>query len=303
MGWHRRPPPSRGAGGGRGGPGAVLGAGAVPQGPGDARRPGSDVTEPCRAPPGAGGLCRGHRFSSAGSGSGAGQAQGAMAPTRLLLLVLVALQARRVSGARWRARGLGVRAAVPVASGHPNSPPDLLWEPQGDPTDVAGGDGYPASQPASRADAQGDRVDVGAGRALPASRLDLALELTWHRRGPPRAKYRAEMEKSSPRSSEVLEGVLKELDKAAHETDQETVENEAFQGGRSQAVRVSDAKTGAIQSTGLPVLSKPGNAHRARIYGFFRSSPVLSKPGNAHRARIYEVFRSSPGTEPSGRGP
>ncbi|XP_042657555.1 translation initiation factor IF-2-like [Tyto alba] len=147
MGWHRRPPPSRGAGGGRGGPGAVLGAGAVPQGPGDARRPGSDVTEPCRAPPGAGGLCRGHRFSSAGSGSGAGQAQGAMAPTRLLLLVLVALQARRVSGARWRARGLGVRAAVPVASGHPNSPPDLLWEPQGDPTDVAGGDGYPASQP------------------------------------------------------------------------------------------------------------------------------------------------------------
>ncbi|XP_042645116.1 uncharacterized protein LOC122153089 [Tyto alba] len=203
-----------------------------------------------------------------------------MAPTRLLLLVLVALQARRVSGARWRARGLGVRAAVPVASGHPDSPPDLLWEPQGDPTDVAGGDGYPASQPASRADAQGDRVDVGAGRALPASRLDLALELTWHRRGPPRAKYRAEMEKSSPRSSEVLEGVLKELDKAAHETDQETVENEAFRGGRSQAVRVSDAKTGAIQSTGLPGNCRPLilQHHASKSLRVFRLFPQCPLP-------------------------
>ncbi|XP_029862113.1 uncharacterized protein LOC115337832 isoform X2 [Aquila chrysaetos chrysaetos] len=160
--------------------------------------------------------------------------------------------------------------ALPVADGHPTAQPDLVWEPQGNPTDVAGRNGYPASQPGSRADAQGDRTDVGTGRAFPASRLGPALELTWHPRGPQRAKYKAKAEigESSQRSPEVLKEILEELDKAAREMDRETVEKEAFQEGDSHAAPVSDEKTGAIQSTGVPVLSSPGEAHHARRYEF-----------------------------------
>ncbi|XP_029862115.1 uncharacterized protein LOC115337832 isoform X4 [Aquila chrysaetos chrysaetos] len=138
--------------------------------------------------------------------------------------------------------------ALPVADGHPTAQPDLVWEPQGNPTDVAGRNGYPASQPGSRADAQGDRT------------------------GPQRAKYKAKAEigESSQRSPEVLKEILEELDKAAREMDRETVEKEAFQEGDSHAAPVSDEKTGAIQSTGVPVavLSSPGEAHHARRYEF-----------------------------------
>ncbi|KAM9257790.1 uncharacterized protein RDI95_015310 [Morus bassanus] len=118
--------------------------------------------------------------------------------------------------------------------------------------DVAEGDGYPASRLGSRADALGDRMGMSTGRAFPASGLDPALELTWHRRGPQRVKYKAETGKSSQRSSEVLKQILKELDKAAHELDGETVEKEAPQEGGSHAVPISDDKRGAIQSTGMP---------------------------------------------------
>ncbi|XP_052635783.1 uncharacterized protein LOC128138637 isoform X2 [Harpia harpyja] len=138
--------------------------------------------------------------------------------------------------------------AVPVADGHPTAQPDLVREPQGNPTDVAGRNGYPASQLGSRADTQGDRT------------------------GPQRAKHKAKAEigKSSQWSPEVLKEILKELDKAAREMDCETVEKEAFQEGDSDAVPVSDEKTGAIQSTGVPVavLSSPGEAHHARRYEF-----------------------------------
>ncbi|XP_069630069.1 uncharacterized protein [Haliaeetus albicilla] len=138
-------------------------------------------------------------------------------------------------------RRTAVDRAVPVASGHPTAQPDLVWEPQGNPTDVAGRNGYPASQPGSRADVQGDRMDVGTGRAFPASRLGPALELTWHPRGPQRAKYKAKAEigKSSQRSREVLKEILKELDKAAH----------------------------------VAVLSSPGEAHHMRRYDFFPKNP------------------------------
>ncbi|XP_069630068.1 uncharacterized protein [Haliaeetus albicilla] len=150
-------------------------------------------------------------------------------------------------------RRTAVDRAVPVASGHPTAQPDLVWEPQGNPTDVAGRNGYPASQPGSRADVQGDRM------------------------GPQRAKYKAKAEigKSSQRSREVLKEILKELDKAAHEMDRETVEKEAFQDGDSHTVPVTDEKTGAVQSTGVPVavLSSPGEAHHMRRYDFFPKNP------------------------------
>ncbi|KAK2532178.1 hypothetical protein Q9966_008442 [Columba livia] len=68
--------------------------------------------------------------------------------------------------------------------------------------------------------------------------------------GPQRAKYKAEIGKSSRRSSEVLVEILKELDKAEHELDHETVEKEAFRKGGGHAVPVSDEKPRAIQSPG-----------------------------------------------------
>ncbi|KAM6232294.1 uncharacterized protein M6G45_014932 [Spheniscus humboldti] len=172
--------------------------------------------------------------------------------------------------------------AVPGGDGHPASQPDLVREPQGDPTGVAGGDGYPASRLGSRPDAQGDRTDVGTGRAFPPSRMDPALELTWHPRGPQGAKHKAEMGRSSQRSSEVLKEILQELHKAPHEMDGETVEKEALQEGGSHAVPVSDEKTGAIQSTGVPVLSNPGEAHRAGIYEFFRKNPGVDGKRNTN---------------------
>ncbi|XP_074878333.1 uncharacterized protein LOC142028274 [Buteo buteo] len=229
--------------------------------------------------------------------------------------------------------------AVPVADGHPTAQPDLVREPQGNPTDVAGRNGYPASQPGSRADAQGDRTDVGTGRALPASRLGPALELTWHPRGPQRAKYKAKAEigRSSQRSPEVLKEILKELDKAAREMDRETVEKEAFQEGDSHAVPVSDEKTGAIQSTGVPGNCCPSviQCHESKslcVCSLFPWCPllhilsaaklllvqsecskrsqqrlseddchlwvaVLSSPGEAHHARRYEFSPKSAGVD------
>ncbi|XP_040434775.1 uncharacterized protein LOC121080710 [Falco naumanni] len=59
-------------------------------------------------------------------------------------------------------------------------------------------------------------ADVAIKRAFPASWLDPVLELTWHPRGPQRAKYKAVIRKSSQRSSDVLKKILKELEKAAH---------------------------------------------------------------------------------------
>ncbi|XP_054697872.1 uncharacterized protein LOC129212799 isoform X3 [Grus americana] len=111
---------------------------------------------------------------------------------------------------------------------------------------VAGGNGHPASRLGSRADAQGDLMDMGRGRALPAPRLDPALDLTWHPRGPQRAKYKAETGKRSQQSSEDLKEILKELDKAAR------------------------------------ALSNPGEAHHTGIYEFFRTNTGVDGKRNAN---------------------
>ncbi|XP_074670188.1 uncharacterized protein LOC141919111, partial [Strix aluco] len=80
-------------------------------------------------------------------------------------------------------------------------------------TDVAGGDHYPVSQLGSRGDAQGDHMDVGTGKAFPAPHPGPALALPWRRRGPQRAKYISETGKPSQWTSEVVQGILKELDR------------------------------------------------------------------------------------------
>ncbi|GAB0192579.1 hypothetical protein GRJ2_001723200 [Grus japonensis] len=144
-------------------------------------------------------------------------------------------------------------------------------------------------------------TDMGRGRALPAPRLDPALELTWHPRGPQRAKYKAETGKRSQQSSEDLKEILKELDKAARELDRETVEEEALQEGGSQAVPVSDEKKGAIQSTGVPVEgSNVGRNRRTQSintwlcgwcqrhnFEFFDNGTAYTAPGLMNSDRIH----------------
>ncbi|XP_074784435.1 uncharacterized protein LOC141971172 [Athene noctua] len=133
--------------------------------------------------------------------------------------------------------------------------------------DVAGDDDSPVSQPGSMEDAQGNRMDVGRGRALPAPHPDPALELPWRHRGPQTAKDIAETGKPSHPSSEFLQEILMAMDWAmsGYGMDNETVEKEAFWEGGSQMMPASDETTGAIQSTGMPVLSNPGEADHARI--------------------------------------
>ncbi|XP_074709439.1 uncharacterized protein LOC141936417 [Strix uralensis] len=152
--------------------------------------------------------------------------------------------------------------AVPEANSHPTAQPDLLRGPQGDPTDVAGGDGSAASQLGSRADAQGDRT------------------------GPQRAKYNAEMGKSSQWASEVVQGILKELDRTmpAQGMDRESMEKEVFGEGGSQAVPASAERTGAMQSAGVQVLFSPGEAHHDRVYKFLRNDPGTDGKGRANAA-------------------
>ncbi|XP_068277333.1 uncharacterized protein [Nyctibius grandis] len=121
--------------------------------------------------------------------------------------------------------------------GLPTSRPDLVQEPQDDPTDVA-----PA----------------------PGPQMDPAQLRIWHRMGRQRAKYKDKLEKSWQRSSEVLKELLKLLDQAAHGTDPETVEKEALEEGDSHAVPVPleegdshavpvpDEERGSNQSPGVP---------------------------------------------------
>ncbi|XP_054667252.1 uncharacterized protein LOC129200020 [Grus americana] len=162
----------------------------------------------------------------------------------------------------------GREVAVPRQTDVPPERPLLCsppWQSQEEP------------RPASRR-----RRGVGTGRALPDPRRDPALELTWHPRGPQRAKYRAETGTSSRRVSEIFKDILKEWDSTARGMDRETVEKEALQEGGSEAVPVSDAEKGAIQSTGVPVLSNPGEAHHAGIHEFLRTNTGVDGQKNAN---------------------
>lgn len=114
----------------------------------------------------------------------------------------------------------------------------------------------------------------------PAPWRDPALEPTWHPRGLKRAKYEGKIGKFSQRSSDILKAILKEL----YETDRETVEKEVLQEGGSHTVPPSDDETGAIQSTGVPVLSNAGEAHRAGMYEFFQEDPGVGGKRNSNAA-------------------
>ncbi|XP_074781916.1 uncharacterized protein LOC141969737 [Athene noctua] len=205
-----------------------------------------------------------------------------MTPTLILLLLLVALRAQGAGAAPWRARAL----AVPGASGHSTAQPALVREDQGHPTEVSGGDGSAASQLRSRGEAQGDRTDVGTGRALPARRADPALELRWRRRRPQRAKDNAEVGQPSQPYSEVLQEILKELERAmpAQGNGHGSVEKEVFGEGGRQAVPASAERTGAVQPAGVPGAStklRDPSLAAATIPRPWRAGPSTSAPPRA----------------------
>ncbi|KAM6063304.1 uncharacterized protein VSU04_008162 isoform 1-T1 [Chlamydotis macqueenii] len=167
------------------------------------------------------------------------QARGAVARTPLLiLLLLVTLQAWDACAAPWRAR----RFAVPVGEGYPRSQAGGVGETQGHPADVA---------------------------TAQAPWLGPADGLAWHPRGHPGAKYKAKIKKHSQQSSDVVRNILKELEKAARGGYIDTVE-EARQEGGSRALPVSDEKTGAIVSKGLPGADGERNSNAADSEDFWK---------------------------------
>ncbi|KAM6063306.1 uncharacterized protein VSU04_008162 isoform 3-T3 [Chlamydotis macqueenii] len=128
---------------------------------------------------------------------------------------------------------------------------------------MAGGNKDVASLLGSRADVQGDRVDVATAQA---PWLGPADGLAWHPRG---AKYKAKIKKHSQQSSDVVRNILKELEKAARGGYIDTVE-EARQEGGSRALPVSDEKTGAIVSKGLPGADGERNSNAADSEDFWK---------------------------------
>ncbi|XP_050769754.1 uncharacterized protein LOC127027942 [Gymnogyps californianus] len=161
------------------------------------------------------------------------------------------------------------------------------------------GDSDPASRLGSRTEPLGDGMvtEVPVGRTFPAPRLDAALEPSWHRRGPPRAKPQAEGGKKSPEASEVLRQMLEELERG-HESEREAVRKEAFPEGSSGSLPVSAKETEAMKATGTPALSKPGEDHHGGVYEFFRTDSGSSQGRRLPDFLVYSVLE--PESNPTG---
>ncbi|XP_050769752.1 uncharacterized protein LOC127027941 [Gymnogyps californianus] len=170
------------------------------------------------------------------------------------------------------------------------------------------GDSDPASRLGSRTEPLGDGMvtEVPVGRTFPAPRLDAALEPSWHRRGPPRAKPQAEGGKKSPEASEVLRQMLEELERG-HESEREAVRKEAFPEGSSGSLPVSAKETEAMKATGTPALSKPGEDHHGGVYEFFRTdsdvvgertTSVYSPRAMPRAPQASSVLKTCEGTDP-----
>ncbi|XP_040399314.1 uncharacterized protein LOC121063051 isoform X31 [Cygnus olor] len=110
---------------------------------------------------------------------------------------------------------MGPTGAVLAGTGYSTPQPDVDHEPQVNLPDGTEGEGDPGSQMGSRTEALGDGLEVSPGRALPDPRLLPALEPSWYPRGPLTAKENAELRKSSPTSSDIVEDIIKELEEAA----------------------------------------------------------------------------------------
>ncbi|XP_040399306.1 flocculation protein FLO11-like isoform X25 [Cygnus olor] len=147
---------------------------------------------------------------------------------------------------------MGPTGAVLAGTGYSTPQPDVDHEPQVNLPDGTEGEGDPGSQMGSRTEALGDGLEVSPGRALPDPRLLPALEPSWYPRGPLTAKENAELRKSSPTSSDIVEDIIKELEEAAPGMVRETVPKEVLWQGSGRTLPLPGKRTEATQATATP---------------------------------------------------
>ncbi|XP_040399308.1 flocculation protein FLO11-like isoform X27 [Cygnus olor] len=164
---------------------------------------------------------------------------------------------------------MGPTGAVLAGTGYSTPQPDVDHEPQVNLPDGTEGEGDPGSQMGSRTEALGDGLEVSPGRALPDPRLLPALEPSWYPRGPLTAKENAELRKSSPTSSDIVEDIIKELEEAAPGMVRETVPKEVLWQGSGRTLPLPGKRTEATQATPGPLTAKENAELR-------KSSPTSS---------------------------
>ncbi|XP_040399304.1 uncharacterized protein LOC121063051 isoform X23 [Cygnus olor] len=147
---------------------------------------------------------------------------------------------------------MGPTGAVLAGTGYSTPQPDVDHEPQVNLPDGTEGEGDPGSQMGSRTEALGDGLEVSPGRALPDPRLLPALEPSWYPRGPLTAKENAELRKSSPTSSDIVEDIIKELEEAAPGMVRETVPKKVLWQGSGRTLLLPGKRTEATQATATP---------------------------------------------------
>ncbi|XP_021266562.1 uncharacterized protein LOC110405524 isoform X2 [Numida meleagris] len=123
-------------------------------------------------------------------------------------------------------------------------------DPSRHPKAVLVGDEYRVSWSNPPREPQGDSevTDVPPEKAFPGLPRPPVLDPSWHPRGTQRAHYTARRGKKSPKKSEALEKMLKELAQAASDTSAETMQKE----GSRRMPSVSGVKRKAMHATSMP---------------------------------------------------
>ncbi|XP_046788132.1 uncharacterized protein LOC124417033 isoform X1 [Gallus gallus] len=191
---------------------------------------------------------------------------GAMAPARFVLfLLLMAMCFRETCAAPWRAPGAGDELGapfpddrldpdfVPVPLGQPRGPAgesaeqNPASEPEGDAGDVTGG-GDPGSALSSGTETPADRMGVPPGRALPGHVFPPALEPSWNPSGPEKGKDEPKRGEYSQGSSRLLKELVKEMEKAARGTDQQSEQDALQEGQPSHTASLGQRNAGSANN-------------------------------------------------------
>ncbi|XP_046788126.1 uncharacterized protein LOC107057415 isoform X2 [Gallus gallus] len=146
---------------------------------------------------------------------------------------------------------------VPVPLGQPRGPAgesaeqNPASEPEGDAGDVTGG-GDPGSALSSGTETPADRMGVPPGRALPGHVFPPALERSWNPSGLEKGKDESKRGKYSQGSSRLLKELVKEMEKAARGTDQQSEQDALQEEGSHPTLPVSGRGTQAAPTTVMP---------------------------------------------------
>ncbi|XP_040507877.1 uncharacterized protein LOC121107492 isoform X2 [Gallus gallus] len=157
---------------------------------------------------------------------------------------------------------------VPVPLGQPRGPAgesaeqNPASEPEGDAGDVTGG-GDPGSALSSGTETPADRMGVPPGRALPGHVFPPALEPSWNPSGPEKGKDEPKRGEYSQGSSRLLKELVKEMEKAARGTDQQS-EQDALQEGSHPTLPVLGKGTQAAPATVMPGMNA-GTSTKAAV--------------------------------------